>query len=78
MARYNDGFGICFNDNDGGATYFVRAQGLEEYRRYVSGMGRWRAKLHFIRLSWIALQRTEEYANVQQEPRWKRLRGWKP
>lgn len=78
MARYNDGFGICFNDNDGGAAWFATSQGLDEYRKYVGSMGRWRAKLFFMRKLWIALRNTERVAGVMNEPRWKRLKGWTP
>ena len=78
MAKHNDGFGISFNDNDGGTGWFASSIGIEEYRRHVRIMGRWRAKLHFLRWVWIALNNTEHFAGVKDEPRWKHLRGWKP
>lgn len=78
MARYNDGFGICFNDNDGGTAWFASSYGIDEYRRHVEIMGRWRARLHFMRWLWIALRNTESVAGVSKKPRWKRLKGWTP
>jgi hypothetical protein len=78
VARYNHGFGISFNDNDGGASWFSTREGLEEYRRYARTMGRWRARLFFARLAWRSIQLVEQFSDAKAEPRWRRLRGWKP
>jgi hypothetical protein len=78
MAKRNDGFGIAFNDNDGGAGWFLSSTGIDDYRRYVDGMGRWRAWFFFARLMWRTLNKVHRICTSGKEPRWKRLRGWKP
>lgn len=77
MAKYNHGFGVCFNDNDGGASVFCTSEGIEDYKRYASIMGRIRAKLFFMRLMWVSLDRVETYAKVKTWPWAKPLKGWK-
>jgi hypothetical protein len=78
MAQYDEGFGVTFNHNDGGATYFMTATGMEDYKRHVRIMGRWRAYLFFARKLFLSLQRVHGSCVIGNEPKWNRLKGWKP
>lgn len=76
MARYNNGFGVSFNDNDGGASVFYSGEGLSDYERHVRIMGRLRARLFFIALLWKSFKQVDSAAKVEKEKLWKPLNGW--
>lgn len=77
MAQYNKGFGVSFNDNDGGASIFCTGSGIMDYERHVSIMGRWRARLFFARKLLVALIRVDQTVKkTKYEKNWKRLNGW--
>lgn len=78
MAKHNMGFGVGFNVNDGGAGWFVSSEGMDEYKRHVSLMGRWRAYLFFARMLYVSLRNTHATCTTGKEPKWKRLKGWCP
>ncbi len=55
MAQYNHDLGVCFNDNDGGASHFIHGRAKEDFERHYKRLGKWGARFFFIKICWRAL-----------------------
>ena len=66
MAQYNKGFGVSFNDNDGGAVAFVSDSTEEDMIRHYKCLGTWRGRWFFLKIMWRAIRRAEEMYGIKE------------
>lgn len=62
MAQYNHSFGVSFNDNDGGVSFFANPKTASDVARHIGIFGKWRTRWIFFKRFWRALTWMEEYS----------------